>query len=47
MSNFTLSLDIDSLRIIAQTVDTQGNIIFDVESIKTETACHKCGQLTK
>jgi transposase len=46
MSNFTLSLDIDSLKITAQTVDTQGNIIFDVESTKTETACHKCGQLT-
>jgi len=46
MSNFTLSLDIDSLKITAQTIDTQGNIIFDVESTKTETACHKCGQLT-
>ena len=46
MSNFTLSLDIDSLKIKAQTIDTQGNIIFDVESTKTETACHKCGQLT-
>ena len=46
MSNFTLSLDIDSLKITAQTIDTQGNIIFDVESTKTETPCHKCGQLT-
>ena len=46
MSNFTLSLDIDSLKIKAQTIDTQGNIIFDVESTKTETSCHKCGQLT-
>lgn len=46
MSNFTLSLDIDSLKITAQTIDTQGNIVFDVESTKTETACHKCGQLT-
>ena len=46
MSNFTLSLGIDSLKIKAQTIDTQGNIIFDVESTKTETACHKCGQLT-
>ena len=45
MSDFTLSLDIDSLKITAQTIDTQGNIIFDVESTKTETACHKCGQL--
>ncbi len=31
MSNFSLPLDIDSLKIIAQTVDTQGNIIFEVE----------------
>jgi transposase len=46
MSNFTLPLGIDSLKIIAQTIDTQGNIIFDVESTKKETACHKCGQLT-
>ena len=46
MSNFTLPLGIDSLKIIAQTVDRQGNIIFDVESTKTETACHKCGQST-
>jgi transposase len=46
MSNFTLSLDIDSLKITAQSIDTQGNIIFDVESTRTETACHKCGQLT-
>lgn len=46
MSTFTLPLDIDSLRIRAQTVDIQGNIIFDVESTKTETPCHKCGQVT-
>jgi len=39
MSDFTLSLDIDSLKITAQTVDTQGNIIFDVVSTKTETTC--------
>ena len=46
MSNFTLSLDVDSLKIIAQTLDKQGNIIFDVESTKTETTYHNCGQLT-
>lgn len=45
MSNFILSLDIDSLKRIAQTIDTQGNIIFDVESTKMETSCYKCGQL--
>ena len=46
MSNLTIPLGIDSLKIISQTVDTQGNIIIDVESTKLETACHKCGQLT-
>lgn len=46
MSNFTLPFDIDSLKIIEQTVDTQGNIIFDVESTKAETRCHKCGKST-
>ena len=46
MSNFTLSLDVDSLKIIAQMLDKQGNITFDVESTKTETTCHNCGQLT-
>jgi hypothetical protein len=38
MSNLTIPLGIDSLRIISQTVDTQGNIIIDVESTKLETA---------
>ena len=46
MSNLTIPLGIDSLKIISQTVDTQGNIIINVESTKLETACHKCGQLT-
>jgi transposase len=46
MSNFTLPLGIDSLKITAQTVDTQGNIIFDVESTATSTPCHKCGKST-
>ena len=46
MSNLTIPLGIDTLRILSQTVDTQGNIIIDVESTKLETACHKCGKLT-
>ena len=46
MSNLSIPLGIDSLKIIAQTVDNQGNIIIDVESTRTETPCHKCGQLT-
>ena len=44
MSNFTLPLDIDSLEIISQTIDTKGNIVFTVESKHTKTTCHKCGK---
>ena len=44
MSNFTLPLDIGSLEIISQTIDTKGNIIFTVESKCTKTTCHKCGK---
>ena len=39
MSNFTLPLDIASLEIVSQTIDTKGNIIFTV-------TCHKCGKDT-
>ena len=44
MSNFTLSLGIESLEITAQTLDSQGNIIFDVKSNKTSTTCRICGK---
>ena len=44
MSNFTLSLGIESLEITAQTLDSQGNIIFDVKSNKTSTNCRICGK---
>ena len=44
MATFTLPLDIDSLEIISQTIDTKGNIVFTVESKCTEMACHKCGK---
>jgi hypothetical protein len=46
MSNLSIPRGIDSLKIIAQTVDNKGNIIIDVESTKIETPSHKCGQLT-
>ncbi len=46
MSTLTIPLGIDSLEIISQTIDTQGNIIIDVESTATSTPCHKCGQST-
>jgi len=44
MSNFTLPLGIDSLEIRAQSLDKQGNIIFDVVSKNTCTTCRKCGK---
>jgi transposase len=44
MSNFTLSLGIDSLKILSQSVDLQGNITFEVESTQAGTPCHKCGK---
>ena len=48
MTNFTLPLDIKTLKIIDQHIDYNGNITFDVESTSTETTCHKCGkQATK
>jgi len=44
MTEFTLPLDIKSLKIISQSIDYKGNITFDVESTCTETTCHKCGK---
>jgi transposase len=46
MSHFTLPLGIDSLEITAQTLDSKGNIVFDVKSKNTSTPCHKCGKST-
>jgi predicted RNA-binding Zn-ribbon protein involved in translation (DUF1610 family) len=45
MSNFTIPLGIDSLKITAEIVDTQGNIIIDMKSTATSIPCHKCGKL--
>jgi len=44
MTNINLPLDIKSLEIIGQHIDSEGNIILDVESKCTETTCHKCGK---
>ena len=44
MSSFTLPLGIESLEITAQTLDSQGNIIFDVKSTNTSTTCRICGK---
>lgn len=46
MANIQIPLGIDSLSIIAQSVDAQGNIMIDVQSTKTEIPCGKCGKLT-
>jgi transposase len=45
MAEIQIPLGIDSLEIIAQSVDEQGNIVIDVKSTKTETPCRKCGKL--
>ena len=44
MAQITLPLDIESLEIISQTVDTEGNIIIEVRSTKIHSTCHKCGK---
>ena len=44
MAQIILPLDIDSLEIISQTLDTQGNIILEVRSKKTYSTCHKCSK---
>ena len=45
MAEFTLPLDIKTLKIIGQRIDHKGNITFTVESNCTSSTCHKCGQL--
>jgi len=37
MSQISLPLDIDSLKILSQTVDAKGNIIIEVQSKGTST----------
>lgn len=44
MAQITLPLDIESLEIISQGIDTEGNIIIEVRSTKAYSACHKCGK---
>jgi len=44
MSKFTLSLDIPSLEITSQTIDTEGNIVFTVKSKCAKTTCRKSGK---
>jgi len=43
MEQINIPLDINSLKITAQTMDKKGNIILDVVSKNTNSICHKCG----
>ena len=44
MTDFTLPLDIKSLELISQTLDSKGNIVLTVKSKCDKTTCHKCGK---
>ena len=43
MTNINLPLDIKSLEVTSQSIDSNGNIVLDVVSKCTSTTCHKCG----
>ena len=45
MAEFTLPLDIKTLKIIGQRIDHKGNITFTVESNCTDSTCYKCVNL--
>ena len=42
MNQITLPIDIESLEIVSQSLDTQGNIVIEVKSTKNSTSCHNC-----
>jgi transposase len=44
MSQITLPLDIKSLEVVSQRIDTEGNIVFEVKSKNAHSTCHKCGK---
>ena len=44
MSQISLSLDIDSLDIVSQRIDKEGNIVFSVVSKNKQSICHQCGK---
>lgn len=44
MSQINIPLDIDSLKIVSQSIDKEGNIILDVVSKHAHSTCHKCGK---
>ena len=47
MSPFQLPLDIKSLQIVSQSVDSKGNYTLEVESTAKGTHCKKCGKWTE
>ncbi len=44
MSQITLPLDIDSLEVISQHIDKEGNTVFSVVSKGKQSTCHQCGK---
>jgi hypothetical protein len=46
MNHITLPIDIESLKIVSQSVDAQGNIVIEVKSKKNSISCHKCPKPT-
>jgi transposase len=44
MSQITFPLDIKSLEVISQRIDTEGNIVFEVKSKNDHSTCHQCGK---
>jgi len=46
MNHITLPIDIESLEIVSQSLDAQGNIVIEVKSKKNSISCHKCQKPT-
>ena len=44
MAQINLALDIESLEVISQIIDTTGDIIIEVVSNNDHSTCHKCGK---
>ena len=44
MNQITLPLDIKSLEVLSQRIDSEGNIVLRVRSTNDHSTCHKCGK---
>ena len=44
MNQITLPLDIKSLEVLSQRIDSEGNIVLKVRSTNDRSTCHKCGK---